>query len=166
MRSFTDTTGRSWNLTVTVLTVKRVREATDVLLTALFDDKCTLLAELSGDLIKLVDVLWVVCEGQAKEAGITPEQFAEGLGGDSLGQAGEALVRATADFFTSPEQRRALHKLLDTMTETARQFTEKTAAMVDELDPSQLAENCLDFVTSGQAKPASTPIPEPLANSA
>lgn len=169
MRSFCDTAGREWKLDITVGAVKRVREQTKVLLPSLFDDQFAPLAELSADCVKLVEVLWAAIEPQAVEKSVTPDQFAEAMGGDSLRLATEALVRATADFFTSPEQRTVLHKSLDLILATAGEFaiqaTTKATEILSNLDPAELASNCLDFAMSGQASPASTPIREPLVSS-
>lgn len=169
MREFTDNAGRNWKLDINVGAVKRVRESTRIVLPALFDDSFKGLAELAADYIELVDVLWAACQPQAALAGVSAEQFAEGMGGDSLGKATEALARAVADFFTSPEQRQALHKALDLILETAGKMqtltTQAATTTMENLDTDQLAQSCLDFVTSGQARPASIPIHAPLASS-
>ena len=168
MRTFTDTAGREWQLNITVGAVKRVREATDVLLPSLFDDDLTPLGEFVADYIKVVDVLWAVCKPQADAIDINAEQFAESLGNDSLGKATEALVRATIDFFTSPEQRTSLHQTIDKVLATTNQVQilagAKVTEMLTELDPAQLAQSCLDFATSGQASRELTPTLEPLAS--
>lgn len=185
MREFTDTKGRVWKLDVTVAAVKRVREATTVLLPSLFDDSFAGLAGLAADYIKLVDVLWAMCAPQAASmqwtippinpgdepqavVGVNPEQFAEGLGGDALGKATEALARAVADFFTSREQRDAIHSALGMILETSGKVTtlttQKATEAIASLDTDQLALSCLDFVTSGQAKQELTQTPEQLVN--
>lgn len=168
MHQFTDTTGRVWQLKISVGSVKRVREATSLLLPSMFDEGMKLLVLLTTDYEKLVDVLYAVCKPEADAAGVGPEQFAESLGGDSLQQAMEALVRATADFFTSPEQRTALHKMLDTLMTTDSKFrtiaAEQAAERLRTVDTEQLAQNCLDFVTSGQGSRESIQTREPLAS--
>ena len=157
MREFKDNSDRTWKLAVSVGAVGRVREATEVLLPALFDDNCKLLAELSADVVKLVTVIFCLCEKQAEAAGVSPEDFADALWGDALGAAGEALLRATADFFTSPEQRAAAHTALDTLREVGKQVTLGTTEMVRNLDVSQLAKNYLGSATNTPASSALTP---------
>lgn len=148
MRTFTDTTGHVWSLSVTVRTVKQVKEATDVLLTELFDDDCALLARLSKDVCTLVDIIWVICQSQAEEAGVSEGEFAERLGGDALGDASEAFARAIADFFTSPEQRRGLHAMLNKIQATGREAAGMAADRIEELDPHQMAEGFINFASS------------------
>lgn len=166
MREFKDNAENTWKLAVSVGSVNRVREATGVLLTALFDDNCKLLGELSGDVVKLVAVLFCLCQKQAEAAGVTAEDFADALYGDALGAAGEALVRVTADFFTSPEQRSAIHAAIDKMEAIGKQVTAEATALVTSLDVSQLAKSYLDSVTNTPASSESTPETLPLANSA
>ena len=179
MRGFKDQQGRTWSISVNLRSVKNVREQCDILLTALFDDGAKLLQELSHDYVKIAEVLWILCEGQAadkkwsktvdgksqEKVGVTPDEFGESLGGDSLGEAVEALVRATADFFTSPEQRRVLNKTIDMMMSTGVHAVMMVETMVDEQNPESLAQNFMDSATNGQESPASTQTTEPLANS-
>ena len=148
MRTFTDTTGHVWNLSVSVLTVKRVKESTDVLLTELFDNDCALLGRLSKDVCQLVSIIWVICQSQAEQAGVSEDDFAERLGGDALGDASEAFARAIADFFTSPEQRRGLHAILNTLQATGREAAGMAADRIEELDPHQMAAGYINFASS------------------
>lgn len=164
MRKFTDLKDREWTIDLTVLSVRDVYTATDVLLTGLWADDGKLMAELSTNVLKLVDVLYVLCRKQAETAGVSEDEFAESLGGDSLGEAGEALVRATADFFTSPEQRAALHLAMDKMKEAGTAATTMATKIVGEADANQLAKSFLDSAMNSLESPASTPTPESSAS--
>lgn len=153
MRKFTDTFGREWELDVNVGSIKRVRLATGIVLPALFDNKLEGFAELSTDYEQLVNVVWALCHKQRPE--IDGEGFAEGMGGDSLFTATEALARAIADFFTSPELRKSYHKLVDLIFEASGKMQDLQANRMDTamgtIDTSQMAASCLDSVTNGQA---------------
>ena len=50
------------------------------------------------DPFKFCAILWVVCEKQADEKKVDPVDFAEGLTGDIITQAQEALLAAVLDF--------------------------------------------------------------------
>ena len=154
-REFTDSRGMVWNIWLTVGTVSYVRQQTGVLLTGMFADEMKLIMELSTDFEKLVNVLWAACREQADASGITAEEFAQRLGGDALGEAGEALVRATADFFTSPEQRQAIHALLDKLSETATEMAKEATATIQKTESRQMAKSCLGSVMKAQESPAS-----------
>lgn len=156
MREFKDSAGRKWELVITVGAVGRVQQETGVLLTALFDDGCKVLGELSADVVKLVSAIYCLCRKQAEAACVSAEEFADALGGDTLGAAGEALVRATADFFTSPEQRATAHAMLDKLQEVGQQVTSQATTIVVAVDVAQLVKNYLGSVTNTPASLAST----------
>lgn len=163
MRSFQDSLGRTWNLTVSVGSIRRVRESTDILLTELFDHRNKVLTDLSADVVKVVDVLWSLCRGQNE--GVDADGFAEGLGGDALGEAWEALVRATADFFTSQEERKAIHLMIDKANQATATTNANLLKAAEEMSASQLVEKYSGSATNGQANAASTPTREPPVNS-
>jgi hypothetical protein len=108
MPSFKDTSGREWLVTLNVAQVKRVRERLGVNLADLQEGN--LLTRLA-DPVLLVDVLFVLVQPQAEEKNITDEQFAAGLGGDTLADAATALLEALCDFFPQPT-RLMLRKVL------------------------------------------------------
>ena len=57
------------------------------------------LDKIAGDPVMLVDVLWVLCEGQAKAAGVTDDDFGSSLAGDSISDATRAFLDELVDFF-------------------------------------------------------------------
>ena len=71
MKSFTDNTGRTWTLSVTVGTIKRVRALCNVDLAGVISiesgaqPKVDLLERLGSDPVLLVDVLYAVCKPEA-----------------------------------------------------------------------------------------------------
>jgi hypothetical protein len=172
MRTFKDEGGRIWKLLVTVGSSNRVREATGVVLQRLFDESCSPMAELARDEAKLVSVLWVLCERQAENMCFTdqvtgeehtsvgPADFAEFMFGEALGEAWEALVRSTADFFTSQGARAAAHAMLDKINLMAKEFCQGATQLVQEINASQVATSMLNSVTNGQASRVRTPTPE------
>ena len=95
MRIFKDTQGRSWSVTIDIGTAKRVRDVTGC---DLLDSTGAVLDALSADTIQLVDVLWVIVMPQARQIGISDEQFGASLNGDVIEQATEALVQEMLDF--------------------------------------------------------------------
>lgn len=112
MAIFKDQAGRSWEIRLDAPLVKRVKEITGIALTDLRKDP---FVELSLDPILLVDTLWLLCERQAKELGVTDVQFGEGIG-DNITGAAAALEAAVVDFF--PASRRSeIQSLLKTMGE-------------------------------------------------
>lgn len=157
MRSFTDAQGREWQIDVTLGTIKQVRIATGYSLPSMFDTDESL-SQFVADYEKIGDTLFELCKGQHGD--VDPVQFARALGGDALREATEALVRATVDFFPTPEAREVQHKRIDTLLEVTRKVSAIGLAIVTEqlakIDTDRLAKEYLSFVTSGQGNAAST----------
>lgn len=103
---FTDAENRTWKLRITFGLAERIKAETGV---ELGDEKNTAwLSLLFGDRGTLVSVLWMIVEKQAKELGVTPEEFAEGFDGATLCAAGDALACSVADFFPRSRIARAI----------------------------------------------------------
>ena len=110
MKSFTDNTGRTWTLAVTVGTIKRVRALCDVDLANIITidsgttPKVDLLERLGSDPVLLVDVLYAAVKPEADAKGVTDEEFGRAMSGDAIEMATTALLDEVIDFF--PETKR------------------------------------------------------------
>ena len=99
MKTFTDNTGRTWTLSVTVGTIKRVRALCGVDLANIITmesgktPNVGLLERLAADPVLLVDVLFAVCKPEADAKGITDEEFGRAMAGDAIELAATALRR-------------------------------------------------------------------------
>ena len=118
MKTFTDNTGRTWTLSVTVGTIKRVRALCGVDLANIITmesgktPNVGLLERLASDPVLLVDVLFAVCKPEADAKGITDEEFGRAMAGDAIELAATALLDEIIDFF--PEaKRKVFRKILD-----------------------------------------------------
>ena len=105
MRQFTDTKERVWDVELNVRQMKRVRDVLGIDLVnviqagkdgAVATDTLDMVA---NDPILLVDILWVLCEVQAKAAGVTDDDFGSSLAGDSISDATRAFLDELVDFF-------------------------------------------------------------------
>jgi len=117
MRTFKDNRGRDWPVTVTVSTVKRVRDLAKV---DLLDDaagkgkdaaESSVFARLASDAILLADVLWAVVQPRALELNVAQADFEDALAGDAIDAATTALLEELTDFYP-PQRRRALKLVL------------------------------------------------------
>lgn len=111
MKSFNDNTGRKWDVSLSIATVKRVRNLVEVDLLAILD-KPELLNTIATDPVLFVDVLYVIVKPQADAIGLTDEAFGELLNGESIEQATEAFLEALVDFFPGARQA-TLRRVLD-----------------------------------------------------
>lgn len=100
-----DKEGREWHTTITVNTVRRVRELTDVLLTDAADSD--LIERLYGDVLMLCDVLYAVCKPEADKRGIDAEAFGELLANETIDEACESFMGDLIRFFPSGRRQRA-----------------------------------------------------------
>ncbi len=168
--SFKDSKGKSWEVAITVATIKRVRSLVQVngkpvdLLDAAGGD---LLKTLMTDPVALVDTLYVVCKPQADAQNVTDEQFGELMAGDTVDHATTALLEGLADFF--PQDRKHLLKtLLSKVKKVQDRMTKEAKTLMDspELDQRIEAELNRLMNSSGNvpASSLSTPTPSPSAN--
>ena len=105
MRQFTDTKERVWEVELNVRQMKRVRDILGIDLVNVIQAgkdgavATDTLDRVANDPILLVDILWVLCEGQAKAAGVTDDDFGSSLAGDSIADATRAFLDELVDFF-------------------------------------------------------------------
>lgn len=110
MRTFTDNAGREWHLAIGLATARHVKDQTggrvDFIEQGQGSTGHNLFSALASDIALLGQVLWLLCESQASEAGMSELQFAEAFDMDTVARAQDALIEATIDFF--PNRSRGL----------------------------------------------------------
>ncbi|OHB58788.1 MAG: hypothetical protein A2Y12_00100 [Planctomycetes bacterium GWF2_42_9] len=99
MKTFTDSAGRNWTLSLTIDCAKRVRDLLGVNLLEPEAGDPPLLTRLGTDEILLCDVLYCMIKPQADSQQITSEQFGQALGGDVILAAQTAFYSEIIDFF-------------------------------------------------------------------
>ena len=166
MKTFTDSKGRTWEVELNIRQMKRVRDTLGIdlvnVISANKDGSVSTdtLERVANDPILLVDILWVLCEGQAKPAGVTDDDFGSSLAGDSIEEATRAFLDELVDFF--PGARRLFLKKAVSL---ARKYTgEMETALKAVLESPELEERLKTELRSASASPesaASTPVPAP-----
>jgi hypothetical protein len=99
MKTFTDSAGRTWTISLTIDSAKRVRDLLGVNLLEPEAGDPPLLTRLGTDEILLCDVLFVMVKPQADSQNISSEQFGQALGGDVILAAQTAFYSEIIDFF-------------------------------------------------------------------
>lgn len=117
MHRFKDNKGREWDIVINVQQIRRVRDLIKVDLYNLFDDGMRPLSSLMMDVCKLIDVIWVLIETQARGRGVTDEMLGESLSGDALQQAAESFTQELIDFFPDQKGRQAVRQTVETQKE-------------------------------------------------
>ena len=105
MRLFKDNQGRAWDIAIDINTIKRVRARTQFDLLKIVEGEGNPVIALNDDIEKLIDVMWAICEPQARSEGITDEDFGRALVGDAIGDAFDQLIGGLTDFFFGPKRR-------------------------------------------------------------
>lgn len=162
MKIFKDKDGREWVVSITVGSVKQVKAALGV---DLLDCGADALARLFGDVVRVVEVLYVLCAEQCRSRGVSEDAFAGSFCGESLEAAADAFALELADFFPSPRARDALRRLIAAGKRVEEELFGQSLARLEELSPADLARDILDGKTPGKqsgnspAPAASTPTP-------
>ena len=129
---FEDTQGVSWDTSLNGFLYVRLKRELDVDVFQLFAAEKGL-PELLGDIEKLVDALWMICEKQAAERGVGMESFLERLGPQNISAATESLLESVMDFLPTPEQREAAWAVIERAKQAGKEILREI--------PSQLQGN-------------------------
>lgn len=154
MHVFTDGTGRTWEIALTIAAAKRVRDLVDVNLLELDRGKPPLLTRLGLDVILLCDVIFALIKPQADPLGVSDSDFAGALGGDVILAAQNAFREELVDFFRKLS-RIDLAKAIEAQRQMINLAVQENEHRVDELDLEAEMEAAL-----GSSSTDSPPSPE------
>ena len=157
MKTFPDTTGRTWTVALTIDAAKRVRSLLDVNLLELEAGDPPLLTRLGTDVILLCDVIFALVKPQADAAGVSDEQFAAALGGETILAAQTAFYEELVDFFRKLG-RTDLAKAVDAQRRMIDLAVARIETRIDRLDLEAAVESTLgEPSTSSPPSSESTP---------
>jgi hypothetical protein len=161
MKTFRDTAGREWAITVDVNAIKRVMKAPIEHLGEPLKVNLLALVEPDSDLLKKVveypplvcDIAYALCKPQCDEKGVSDEDFGRAMGGDVLESVLDSIIEETVDFF--PQGRRAVLKKVLSKSQT---FAEKAKALM----AARLATGELDAAIDALLEPELKKLEAPL----
>jgi hypothetical protein len=133
MKTFTDSASRTWTISMTIDSVKRVRDLLQINLLEPEAGDPPLLTRLGTDEILLCDVIYCLVKPQADQQNISDAQFGQALGGDAILAAQTAFYEEMIDFFLKrgrPDRAKAATAQLKMIT-LAVQRIEKTLDSLD-----------------------------------
>jgi hypothetical protein len=157
MRTFTDSAGRTWTVSLTIDAAKRVKGLLDVNLLELEAGDPPLLTKLGTDVILLCDVIFAIVKPQADAAGVTDEQFGAALGGEVILAAQTAFYEELVDFFRKLG-RTDLAKAVDAQRRMIDLAVRRIETRIDRLDLEAAVESTLGE-PSTSSPPSSASIP-------
>jgi len=99
MKTFTDSAGRVWTLSLTIDCAKRVRDLLSINLLEPEIGDPPPITKIGTDEILLCDVLFVMVKPQADALAVSAEQFAQALGPEAILSAQNAFYDELIDFF-------------------------------------------------------------------
>ena len=157
MREIRDDEGRPWRITLNVSALMRIRDSVTYEAEVENDDGTKTkqtgpldladigsidktLTVLKLQYTKLGEILWAILEPQANEKNISRDSFLDGLRGDALEEAAQAMEAELIDFF--PKRHRQMVQLM------AEKYDELTVAMVEQAEQQMAAVN-VDGALSG-----------------
>jgi len=149
MKSFTDNADRSWDVSINVAAVKRVRDLVGVDLLEIVEG--TLIEKLIRDPILLCDIIYAVCKPQAdeREPSVTDEEFGRAMAGDAIEHATTALLEDLVSFCPSPRDRTNLGRVLEATTRVMDKARDLIEEKLDSGELERMAEQAL--VTAGDS---------------
>lgn len=136
MATFKDSSGKAWNLAVNVGGIKRVKEATGLLITGM-PNGMKGLGELTSDPPLFCTVCFYLI-APADRVAMDEQAFADLLDGPTVDAMGDAFLTALADFF--PRQKAALLKVMEKGRKAMDLATAHDQAKIDAVTPEQIFE--------------------------
>ena len=148
MQTFKDAKGRTWDVSLSVTAVKRIKALTG----------CDLLDLLSGgpaaESVKRVilspiaacDVLYAALRPQTEAAGLTDEQFGEALAGESLAAGISALLDEVEFFFEvtqGPAARKTIAAMRLKKAEAATRIFAKASQRTLAIDTQRIVDEAM-----------------------
>ncbi len=133
MKTFKDTNGIEWSLSVNIGTIQDVRDTLN------FDilESGDVLQKIGSDMVLLVNTIYVICKDQADKRSITDREFGRAMAGDAIEMASKAFTDDYIDFFPTA-RRKILRGLADKIQELDVVMLRQGQEMVDNLSVADL----------------------------
>jgi len=185
VKEFRDDQGRPWMVALTVASADRVRGLVTIDVTEDVDqpdgsvkrqtrqvpfdliDAGTInrtLEVLRNNYGKIGEILYAICRGQVEERKLTKEQFLDGLRGDSLEAAQQAIESELVDFFP-PGLRKMVGLMVAKVREMAATLMGQAEAELETTTVAELLARSGTQSTNVPASLASTPANGPSGDS-
>jgi len=144
MKTFKDNEGRSWNVSVNVAAMKRVKTLLNLnLMDAVESD---LIQRLATDPMLLCDVIYAICKPDADKRNVSDEQFGQSMAGDVIEHATVALLEELVDFFPDAK-RQVLRKAVEKFKKVQTRAVETADKYLDSPIFEKRIEDALKNIT-------------------
>jgi hypothetical protein len=157
MREFTDNKDRRWQV---VLNVQQVRLVRDILRLDLFKamaDDFAIYNRIMGDPVILVDLLYCLCRDQARDAGVSDEEFGRAMAGDAISAGAAAFTEELVDFFPDARMRATLRQTMEKAAVVAAGLAMAAMGAIERVDPQMILETMSSSSGNVPVSSVSTP---------
>jgi hypothetical protein len=153
VKTFKDNLDRSWDISINVAAVKRVRDLVGVDLLEIVEG--SLIEKLIRDPVLLCDVVYAVCKPQADERDppVTDEEFGRAMAGDAIEHATTALLEDLVSFCPSPRDRTNLGRVLEATNRVMDRARDLIEEKLDSGELERMAEQALVSAGSSSGSP-------------
>ena len=145
LHQFKDAAGRIWSLKVNVGNYTTIRDDYGVDITNITEGKTSWMSTLADDMTTFVGILVELTNKERTSRELSLEEFIEGLEGDVLVEATDAVLQAAVNFLPA-HHRLAFMKVLEKIRQGQKMMGEKVADEVDHLFQIEDLETQLDKV--------------------
>lgn len=134
MKSFIDKNGETWDLELNIGTAMRLQSRLNINIENCINldsnkpKEISLLERITEDSILLFNIIYVLCETQVRERGLTEEEFAERFSGDTIAAATDALLDEIENF-----SRPAKRKILKRLRQISQEISDEAGEKMDQL---------------------------------
>jgi len=145
MHKFTDDLEREWKIILNTTIMEDISDGLDI---DLFEpikegENEQLLGKIvptsRENIIRFVNMLFMICESQCKEQGITDKQFGQGLGGGGLKSATTAFYEEWMDFFQSLDRTDLVEAILK-LQELIKEMMDNVAREIKKVTSEDIKE--------------------------
>lgn len=154
MKTFRDTAGREWTLSINVGSLARVMDATKIDLTKALSVEA--IDEQLANVLTMFDVLCVLLAAQLDQRGVTREQLGEALDEEAAEKAVIALYEAVIDFFRGPK-REAMGRAFRKTVEAGMAQRNRAVKRLAETTESPDFAAAVEAVVAGRPSPGNSP---------
>lgn len=139
---------------MTVGKIRKIRESLQVDLAESLDPTKSIIDTIIGDPVILSEIIWECCKDSHQESNVSDEEFADGISGEVIEYATEALIGAIIDFFPKSKtelirQSLAVHDRMDKKIRERRKkrmeaYTDEEIEKMVELLEGEFGKQFLD----------------------
>ena len=130
MPNFTDSQGRTWPLSISYATCKRIQSQCDINILDVAQIDQTI-GRMRLDNLLVGDIVLCLCSVECTARGISLDNFQDSLDGEALDCASSALLEGRAGFFRRGQKGRLLTEMISKLKQMEQTATNQALADIE-----------------------------------